>query len=164
MCFWSVCSQHTLLCRSPSFCRTMQRYPSDCHLYIPSRRTKGFLTLLFQGIIIFLSEWKSLSRVDSLQPHGLQLTRTLCPQNSPGKNTGVGCHSLLLEIFPTQGWKWNPGLLHCRQILYQLSYQGNPWSTLAVCKSGCPLKAQIPSLSPQNSDLTSLRWSLDYFF
>ena len=43
----------------------------------------------------------------------------LCPWDSPGKITGVGCHSVLL----TQGS--NPGLLHCRQILYCLSYQGN---------------------------------------
>ena len=43
--------------------------------------------------------------------------------DSPDKNTGVGCH-VLLEIFPTQGS--NPGLAHCRQILYQLSYQGSP--------------------------------------
>ena len=43
--------------------------------------------------------------------------------DSPGKNTGVGCHALLQEIFPTQGS--NPGLLHCTQILYQLSHQGN---------------------------------------
>ena len=41
----------------------------------------------------------------------------------PGKNTGVGCHSLLLGIFPTQGT--NPGL-HCRWILYQLSHKGSP--------------------------------------
>ena len=34
----------------------------------------------------------------------------LCPWNSPGKNTGVDCHSLLQEIFPTQ--ESNPGLLH----------------------------------------------------
>ena len=40
----------------------------------------------------------------------------LCPWNSPGKNTGVGSHSLLQGIFPTQGL--NLGLLHCRQILY----------------------------------------------
>ena len=33
---------------------------------------------------------------DSLRPHGLQPTRLLCPWNSPGKNTGVGCHFLLL--------------------------------------------------------------------
>ena len=45
--------------------------------------------------------------------------------DSPGKNTGVSCHAFLQGIFPTQGL--NPGLLHCRQILYQLSHQGNPW-------------------------------------
>ena len=62
---------------------------------------------------------------DSLQPHGLQSTRLLCPWNSPGKNIGVGCHSLLPQgIFPTQGL--NPGLLHCRQILYLSEHQGNP--------------------------------------
>ena len=44
------------------------------------------------------------------------------PQGKP-KNAGVGSLSLLQEIFPTQGV--NPGLLHCRQILYQLSYQGS---------------------------------------
>ena len=44
--------------------------------------------------------------------------------DSPGKNIGVGCHALLQEIFPTQGS--NLGLLHCRWILYQLSYQGSP--------------------------------------
>ena len=44
-------------------------------------------------------------------------TRLLCQWNSPSKNTGVGCHSLLQGIFQTQ--RWNPGL-HCRQILYCL--------------------------------------------
>ena len=44
--------------------------------------------------------------------------------NSPGKNTTVGYHVLLQGIFPTQGL--NPGLPHCRQILYQLSHQGSP--------------------------------------
>ena len=38
-----------------------------------------------------------------------------CPWDSPGKNTGVGCHSLLQGVFLTQGS--NLGLLHCRQIL-----------------------------------------------
>ena len=42
----------------------------------------------------------------------------------PGKITGVGCPALLQWIFPTQ--ESNQGLLHCRQILYQLSYQGSP--------------------------------------
>ena len=47
----------------------------------------------------------------------------LCPWNSPGKNTGVGCHYLFQEIFPTRGL--NPCLLHCRQILYHLSHQAS---------------------------------------
>ena len=39
---------------------------------------------------------------DSLWPHGLWSTRLLCPLDSLGKNTGVGCHFLQQEIFPTQ--------------------------------------------------------------
>ena len=41
-----------------------------------------------------------------LWPHRLQSTRFLCPQNFPGKNTGVGYHFFLQEIFPTH--RWNP--------------------------------------------------------
>ena len=44
--------------------------------------------------------------------------------DSPGKNAGVGCHALLQGLFPTQGL--NPGLPHCRWILYQLSHKGSP--------------------------------------
>ena len=40
--------------------------------------------------------------------------------DSPGKNTGVGCHALLQGIFPTQGS--NPGLPHCRWVLYCLNH------------------------------------------
>ena len=43
--------------------------------------------------------------------------------DSPGKNIGVGCHALLQGISPVQGS--NPGLPHCRQILYHLSLQGS---------------------------------------
>ena len=51
------------------------------------------------------------------------IARLLCPWDSAGNNTGVGCNFLLQEIFPTQ--ELNPGLLHCRQILYQLRYKGS---------------------------------------
>ena len=44
--------------------------------------------------------------------------------DAPGQNTGVGSLSFLQGIFTTQGS--NPGLPHCRQILYQMSHQGNP--------------------------------------
>ena len=56
---------------------------------------------------------------DSLQPHGLY-----SPWNSPGQNTGVGSLSLLQGIIPTQ--ELNPGLPHCRWILYPLTHQGSP--------------------------------------
>ena len=59
---------------------------------------------------------------DSFRPHGL--TRLLSPWNSPGKNTGVGCHAFFKRIFVTQGS--NPGLPHCRWVLYYLSLQGTP--------------------------------------
>ena len=58
---------------------------------------------------------------NSLQPHGLQPTWLLCPWDSPGTNTGVGCHSLLQGIFLTQ--ESNLGIPHCRPILYHLSHQ-----------------------------------------
>ena len=83
------------------------------HLMIPKehQRTTGW-------------KWHSLSSCLTLRPHGLELTRLLCPWESPGKNTGVGHQSLLQRIFPIQVLK--PGLLHCRQIFYCLSHQGSP--------------------------------------
>ena len=56
-----------------------------------------------------------------------------CPWNSPGKNTGVGCCSLLQGILPTQGL--NPDLLHWRQILYGLSDQGSMFVCVCVKES-----------------------------
>ena len=53
-----------------------------------------------------------------------ELTRLLCPWDSLGKNTRVGCHALLQEIFPIQGL--NPGFLHCRPVVYWLSHQESP--------------------------------------
>ena len=61
---------------------------------------------------------------DSQRPHGLWPARFLCPWDSPGKNTEVGCHALLQRMFRTQGS--NPGLPHGRWILYHLSHQGSP--------------------------------------
>ena len=60
-------------------------------------------------------KWKSLSCVQLFAIHGL---------NSPGQNTRVGSLSLLQGIFPTQGS--NPGLPHCRWILYHLGHKGSP--------------------------------------
>ena len=81
--------------------------------------------------------------------------------DSPGKNTGVGCHALLQGIFPTQ--KLNPGLLHCRHILYQPSYEGslsNPsWFSL-IGETSCT--RQVPGAKTRHpaQTLPSTGWSL----
>ena len=105
---------------------------------------EGVLTFSYdmrstQWLLCILSVWwgvevklergiKSVSHSfvsNSLQPHGLWPSRLLCLWNSPGKSTGVGSHSLFQGIFPIKGL--NPGLLHCRRILYCLSHQGSPF-------------------------------------
>ena len=58
---------------------------------------------------------------NSLQLHGLQPARLLCPWDFPDKNTGVGCHFLLRGLFPTQ--RLDLSLLHRRWIFYQLIHQ-----------------------------------------
>ena len=65
-----------------------------------------------------------ISESHSVVPNSLRLHGLYSPWNSPGQNTGVGSLSLLPRIFPTQGS--NPGLLHCRWLLYQLSHKGSP--------------------------------------
>ena len=71
---------------------------------------------------------------DSLQPHRLEPTKLFCLWDSPGKNTGLGCHSLLQGIFPTQ--RLNPHLLHCRQILYQLLIYSQTQISMIVISFG----------------------------
>ena len=83
----------------------------------------NWLSLLYNSLAQHCtSDMKSEScsaMSDSLPPQGLY-----SPWNSPGQNTGVGSLSLLQGMFPTQ--RSNPGLLHCRWILYHLSHQGSP--------------------------------------
>ena len=80
---------------------------------------------------------------DSLWPYGLY-----SPWNSPGQNTGAGSLSLLQGIFPTQGS--NPGLPHCRWILYQLSHKGSPRILEWIA---CPLSSR--SSWPRNGTRVS---------
>ena len=58
------------------------------------------------------------------EPVDCSLPGSSVHSDSPGKNTRLGCHALLQGIFPTQGS--NPGLPHCRWILYHRSHQGSP--------------------------------------
>ena len=96
------------------------------------------------SLLIESCESESCSVVsDSLGPHGLSLW------SSSVQNTGVGSLSLLQGIFPTQGS--NPGLPHCRQIIYQLIHKGITDTSL----SGRKIQKYILTFF---SDETSLRW------
>ena len=100
--------------QSRAWCKEV--WQTSCHASPP---LKGLFNPICKGLHKkrgwkpFQHGWKSVSY--SLPPHGLS-----SPWNSPGQYTGVGSISLLQGIFPTQGS--NPGLPHCRQILYQLSW------------------------------------------
>ena len=139
---------------TPEFRRSLtQRSPgSTCWEHAESQRDpRGSQPL--PAMPIGLSLWKSLylRKLVVCACLATQSCPTLCdpidcslPGSSvhgifPGKNTGVGCHYLLQEIFPNQGS--NPGLLHCRRILYQLSHG------LASNPSSPPIRSilQLPS-------------------
>ena len=88
----------------------------DCHVLLPSIQWSPLLGREY-------SVCQSLSHVQLFSTLWTIAHRLFCPRDSPGKNTGVGCHALHPEIFPNQGS--NLGLLHCRQILYCLRYRGS---------------------------------------
>ena len=85
-------------------------YPFPLRL-IPFSKDSSFLLVcgVFNCVQLFVTPW------------AVALQAPLSMEFS-GKNTALGCHSLLQGIFPTQGS--NPGLLYCRQILYCLSHRG----------------------------------------
>ena len=74
--------------------------------------------------------------------------------DSPGKDTGVSCQTLLQGIFPTQGS--NPGLPHCRRMLYHLSHQGSPRILKSVA---IPSPEDCPT-QESNQGLLHCRWIL----
>ena len=93
------------------------------------------IPLRLTGLISLQSKWLGHRQSKSVLCLVTQSFLTLCNPmdcsppgtsihwDSPGKNTGSGCHALFQGIFPIQGS--NPGLLNCRQILYCLRHQGS---------------------------------------
>ena len=84
---------------------------------------------------VYVSAKSLQSRLTLCDPIDHSLPGSSVHGDSPGKNTGVGCHALLQGIFPIQGS--NPGLPHCRQILYYLSYL-DPGPGRFAFQEGCP--------------------------
>ena len=114
-------------------CRTLLGNTSCLHVsilwvvYQPKlRKNTGKANYLFiYSIIYCLCVYaKSLQSHLTLQRYGLYSTRLLCPWDSPGKNTGVGCHALLQGIFPPQ--ELNPCFLF---------WQAGFFTTNATCEA-----------------------------
>ena len=102
---------------------TNQHFSSISHFYSMWENVCVYIICVCVYIHIYMAHaWSS----NSLWPHTLWPSRLLCPGDLRGKKTGVGCHSLLQGIFPTQGL--NSGLLHCRQILYHWA----TWEALCI--------------------------------
>ena len=76
--------------------------------------------LPFEGCVLVTQSCPTLCNPMDYSPAGSSVHGI----NSPGKNTGEGCHALLQGIFPIQGL--NLGLPHCRQILHRPRHQGSP--------------------------------------
>ena len=104
--------------RSLVGCRLCGRTESDTlkQLSSSSSSSRGFKRIFQKGPAYFKS-------VQLCDPMDYSPQSSSVPGDSPGKNTRVGCQG----IFPTQ--ELNPGLLHCRWILYYLSHRGR-----ASCK------------------------------
>ena len=122
-------------------CPTLSN-PMDCSL--PGSSVHG----IFQARVL---EWVAIA----LRLHGRYIR-----WNSPGQNTGVGDLSLLRGIFPTQGS--NPGLPHCRQILYQLSHKGSPrileWVAYPFSSGSSWPRNRTGSLALQADSLPNELW------
>ena len=109
ICGDSFCSHRNRIHFSPTL-------PAFCSFF------KKFLSIWLSQVLMVAWKVKVLvaQSCPTLQPHGLSPASLLCPCKNtgilPGQNTGMVCHSLIQGIFPPQGL--NPGLLHCRQILY----------------------------------------------
>ena len=107
-----------------------------------------------QRVLVFVEKslWPILCLDAQSSPTPWNLMDSSVHGDSPGKNTGVGCHVLLQGIFPTQGL--NPGLPHCRWILYHLSQKREAQRTKSgSCnltslggewKGGCNMQSRFP--------------------
>ena len=110
-----------------------------CHLLPHPSKTGSFkaarcpLLYLMSWNVNLTTKW---SESRSVVSNSLRPQRLYGPWNSPGLNTGVGSLSLLQGVFPIQGL--NPGLPHCRWILYQLSYKGNLITPTVILSRQCP--------------------------
>ena len=137
--------------------------PMDCSP--PGSSAMGFSRQEFLNRLLFPSPG-DLSN-PGIEPPSPALQAAFLPAEPQGKpnNTGVGSLSLLQWIFLTQELNQGQGFLHCRQILYQLSYQGSPLHELRsspVC-SGPSLHSLILERNLRGYGYSLMHW-ISYWF
>ena len=146
-----VCWPHTKLnwsCLSSSvLCLVAQSCPTLCDLMDytpPGSSVLGILQARILKWVTMPSSWDLPNPAS--EPRSPVLQVDSFPSESPGKpkNTGVGSLSFLQGIFPTQESNW--GLLHCRWLLYQLSYQGSFYSKIEMKVQRCPIYPLPPHM------------------
>ena len=124
-----------ILCRAIKFNKNNNNHHH--HQYLTAFSTDSLLVSPFyRWRVSGKKKLSNLAKITKWPNRDAQLCLTLCNPmdcsppsssvrgDSPGKNTGVGCHALFQGLFLTQGS--NPGLLHCKRILYHISHQGSP--------------------------------------
>ena len=108
--------------QNSSTCKTDTLYPlNNSFPFLPPSALGNyyfFVSLILSALCLVAQLWLTLCDSMHCSPLGSSVHG-----DSPGKNIGLGCHALLQGISPTH--RSNPGLLHCRQILYHLSHQGS---------------------------------------
>ena len=102
--------------------------------YIPylDRKSSPW-TMIFNSSFLCITIVSHSVMSDSLRPHGLYPARVLCPWDSPGKNTRVGCRALLQGIFPTQGIKPLSPILQADSLLSEP--KGKTSASQSKCKN-----------------------------
>ena len=105
---------------------------------------------------------KLLQSCLTLRPYGPWPTRLLCPWDSPGKDTGLGCYVLLQGLFPTQGWNLLLlCLLHWQASSLPLAPPEKPNKDVTVisnCMNGEPVSPEeTKDVKTQDTDPSYLR-------
>ena len=96
----------------------------------------------------------------SLWTHGLQPIQSLYPWNFPGRNTGVGCYSLLQGLFPTIDQTWVSCISGIgRQILYHQCHLGSPHSSLVQASQVAQIQKNPPANAGDIRDTDSISGS-----
>ena len=107
---WMQSTLCTKICTAGSSKITRQVSSKMLHFLMHREKRKNCLKFSLclpdQKVLYYLCCCCSVTKSDSFALHGLQPSRLHCPRNSPGKNTGVGCHFLLQGISWSRDQTW----------------------------------------------------------